>query len=78
MYNSLLHFSLSEYMASKRQELQEQLQRIEQRCFRMQGPGAKENKPDSHKDVQDLNKKGLFLLVLKTKNDSSLRSNSWN
>lgn len=34
----------AECMAKKRQELQEELQRIEQRCLRVRG--AKENEPD--------------------------------
>ncbi|KAJ0173404.1 hypothetical protein K1T71_010553 [Dendrolimus kikuchii] len=41
------------YMVKKRQELQEQLQRIEQRGLRPQGPAAKENEPDTHKDTED-------------------------
>lgn len=44
-------------MIKKRQELQEELQRIEQRCLRPRGPGAKENDPDTHdaddKSVED-------------------------
>ncbi|XP_059047908.1 pinin [Achroia grisella] len=41
-------------MIRKRQELQEELQRIEQRCLRMRGPGAKENDPEStHNDHKD-------------------------
>lgn len=39
-------------MAKKRQELQEELLRIEQRCLRPRGPGAKENDPElTEKDV---------------------------
>ncbi|XP_047034066.1 pinin [Helicoverpa zea] len=48
-------------MVKKRQELQEELQRIEQRCLRPRGPGTKENDPDNHdaedqKDVDMANK----------------------
>ncbi|CAD0204070.1 unnamed protein product [Chrysodeixis includens] len=39
-------------MIKKRQELQEELLRIEQRCLRPRGPGAKENDPDTH-DADD-------------------------
>ncbi|XP_063831156.1 pinin [Ostrinia nubilalis] len=40
-------------MIKKRQELQEELQRIEQRCLRPRGPGAKENDPElTDKDVE--------------------------
>ncbi|CAG9789573.1 unnamed protein product [Diatraea saccharalis] len=34
-------------MIKKREELQEELQRIEQRCLRQRGPGTKENDPES-------------------------------
>ncbi|CAH0400686.1 unnamed protein product [Chilo suppressalis] len=37
-------------MAKKRIELQEELQRIEQRCLRQRGPGAKENDPELQND----------------------------
>lgn len=48
-------------MVKKRQELQEELQRIEHRCLRARGPGTKENDPDHHegedqKDVDMVNK----------------------
>ncbi|CAH0690432.1 unnamed protein product [Spodoptera exigua] len=48
-------------MVKKRQELQEELQRIEHRCLRARGPGTKENDPDHHegeeqKDVEMVNK----------------------
>ncbi|CAH1637987.1 unnamed protein product [Spodoptera littoralis] len=48
-------------MVKKRQELQEELQRIEHRCLRVRGPGTKENDPDHHdgeeqKDVDMVNK----------------------
>lgn len=42
--------SFTECMIKKRQELQEELQRIEQRCLRARGPWAKENDPDVHSD----------------------------
>ncbi|CAH2044913.1 unnamed protein product, partial [Iphiclides podalirius] len=35
------------YMVKKRQELQEELQRIEQRCLRTRIPGTKENDPEN-------------------------------
>ncbi|KAM3959310.1 desmosome associated protein-like protein pinnin [Aphomia sociella] len=37
-------------MIKKRQELQDELQRIEQRCLRVRGPGAKENDPEPPHD----------------------------
>ncbi|XP_026760673.1 pinin [Galleria mellonella] len=37
-------------MIKKRQELQDELQRIEQRCLRTRAPGAKENDPESTED----------------------------
>lgn len=40
-------------MIKKRQELQEELVRIEQRCLRPRGPGTKENDPDNHDDQKD-------------------------
>ncbi|XP_047536928.1 pinin [Vanessa atalanta] len=36
------------YMARKREELQDELQRIEHRCLRPRGPGAKENDLENH------------------------------
>lgn len=43
-------------MVKKRQELQEELQRIEQRVLRPHGPGTKENDPDHHdgEDQKDM------------------------
>lgn len=38
-------------MAKKRQELQEELQRIEQRCLRVRG--AKENEPDASQEDKE-------------------------
>ncbi|CAG5004704.1 unnamed protein product [Parnassius apollo] len=35
------------YMIKKRQELQDELLRIEQRCLRSRGPGTKENEPNN-------------------------------
>lgn len=41
-------------MAKKRQELQEELQRIEQRCLRVRG--AKENEPDASQEDKEQTK----------------------
>lgn len=41
-------------MAKKRQELQEELQRIEQRCLRVRG--AKENEPDASQEDKEQQK----------------------
>ncbi|CAB3248587.1 unnamed protein product [Arctia plantaginis] len=49
------------YMTKKKQELQEELHRIEQRCLRPRGPGgpaAKENDP-AHQDHQDSQDTGV-------------------
>lgn len=46
-------------MIKKRQELQEELQRIEQRVLRPRGPGFKENDPEQHdgEDQKDVDMK---------------------
>lgn len=55
-------------MSKKRQELQEELQRIEQRCLRQRGPGAKENDPETLEDMTH-EKNGQDVKEEKAQND---------
>ncbi|CAH2094941.1 unnamed protein product [Euphydryas editha] len=41
------------YMARKREELQDELQRIEHKCLRPRGPGFKENEQENHRNHQE-------------------------
>lgn len=49
--STIVFITFPECLVRKRQELQEELQRIEQRVLRPRGPGTKENDPDHHDGV---------------------------
>lgn len=60
----------AECMAKKRQELQEELQRIEQRCLRVRG--AKENEPDARcQEDQEQKRKDSETSEQEVKDDKS-------
>lgn len=63
-------------MAKKRQELQEELQRIEQRCLRVRG--AKENEPDvGHEDKEQKKGKDSETSEQEVKDDKGRKRNKF-
>lgn len=74
--NITLYCIFTECMAKKRQELQEELQRIEQRCLRVRG--AKENEPDaSQEDKEQKKRKDSETSEQEVKDDKGRKRNKF-
>lgn len=59
----ILGITFLECMSKKRQELEEELGRIEQRCLRQKAPRAKENNPEANDNTVHVEAEQVYILI---------------